>query len=203
MMRILLGMQDMLQAPSVSNCHHLLFSPSTPAHSHKEGGYDRVEQAYDREEDKFRRSEQDARNDFRRNEQNFEDDWRQGEQNAEATFRQNEQDFEGRVHRDEQAVEDMPGNAARWAEQGVENTMQGIGNIPSDIEGGIDRVAGWIGEKVGGVERESRDAEQDVDRWGENVRDDYRDGKQDVDRFGDRVEGSYDQGENQGRRDGW
>lgn len=121
----------------------------------------------------------------------------------ENNFQQGEQSFENRVRRDEQAVEDAPGDAARWAEQGFDNTVQGIENIPSDIGSGINKVAGWFGDKIGGAERAGQDAEQDVDRWGQGVQNDYREGRQDVDRFGDGVENSYRQGENEGRQDGW
>jgi hypothetical protein len=85
---------------------------------------------------------------------------------------------------------------ARWAEQGVDNTVQDVEDIPSDIGSGIDKVAGWIGDKIGGVERAGRDAEQDVQN-------DYNEGRQDVDRFDQGVDDSYNQGENEGRRDGW
>lgn len=131
------------------------------------------------------------------------DDFRRGEQNMENNFQQSEQNFENRVQRDEQAVENAPENAARWAEQGVDNVVQGVEDIPSDIGGAINKVAGWFGEKIGGVEREGRDAEQDVDRFGQGIANDYNEGRQDVDRFGEGVQNSYDQGENEGRRDDW
>jgi hypothetical protein len=47
------------------------------------------------------------------------------------------------VQRDEQRVEDAPENAARDAEQGFDNTVQGVENVPSDIGSGIKDAASW------------------------------------------------------------
>lgn len=116
--------------------------------------------------------------------------------------------------RDEQAVENAPENLARYAEQGFNNTVNSVENIPSDIGAGLRGAANWIGEKIGGAENEGRraeqdvqnrynDAEQDVDRFGQGVKNRYDDAEQDVDRFNQGMQNSYDQGEQQGRRDGW
>ncbi|KAG9739541.1 hypothetical protein KCU73_g9453, partial [Aureobasidium melanogenum] len=103
---------------------------------------------------------------------------------------------------------------ARYAEQGFNNTVSSVENIPSDIGAGLRGAANWIGEKIGGAENEGRraeqdvqnrynDAEQDVDRFDQGVKNRYDDAEQDVDRFNQGMQNSYDQGEQQGRRDGW
>ncbi|KAG9527829.1 hypothetical protein KCU99_g825, partial [Aureobasidium melanogenum] len=140
---------------------------------------------------------------------------------AEGTYDRADQAFdreESRIgdsfRRDEQAVENAPENLARYAEQGFNNTVSSVENIPSDIGAGLRGAANWIGEKIGGAENEGRraeqdvqnrynDAEQDVDRFDQGVKNRYDDAEQDVDRFNQGMQNSYDQGEQQGRRDGW
>ncbi|THX75436.1 hypothetical protein D6D05_06510 [Aureobasidium pullulans] len=78
---------------------------------------------------------------------------------ADQAFDRQEQRIGDSFRRDEQAVENAPENMARYAEQGFNNTVQGVENIPSDIGAGLRGAANWIGEKIGGVENEGRRAE--------------------------------------------
>ena len=126
---------------------------------------------------------------------------------ADRAWDREEQSIGDDYRRGEQAVENAPGEIARDVQQGFNNTVQGIENVPSDIGSGIRSAANWIGDKIGGAENEGRRAEQNVEnsynRAEDNVERRYDNAEQGVDRFNQGVENSYDQGERQGRREGW
>lgn len=133
---------------------------------------------------------------------------------ADTAFNSEEQSIGNSFRRDEQAVEDAPETLARDTRQGFDKTVDSVENIPSDIGGGLRGAANWIWDKIGGVQNEGqraendvqdgyKDAEQNVDQFGQGVQDKYNDGRQNLDQFGDGMQNSYDQGEQQGRQDGW
>ncbi|KAF2859804.1 hypothetical protein K470DRAFT_264951 [Piedraia hortae CBS 480.64] len=81
------------------------------------------------------------------------------------------------------AVESVPGDIGRRAEQGYDNTVQGIENIPQNIGGALQSAANWIanspsGEKIGGVQSGYDNAQQDVQRFGDNMSNSYEQGQQ-------------------------
>ncbi|KAK3062967.1 hypothetical protein LTS18_003020 [Coniosporium uncinatum] len=121
-------------------------------------------------------------------------------------------DWDREKYKVEQGFEDAPERAARWVGEGV----QGVEDIPQDIDQGLDRfgnrienrwdnavddvedfpenTARWTGEKVQEVEDIPQGIDQGWDRMENRVEGDFDNTFGGVERFGDRMDGSYDQG---------
>jgi hypothetical protein len=103
---------------------------------------------------------------------------------ADQAFNVDYNDARQDVNRGEQDIANAPADLGRDAQQGFDNTVQGVKDVPSDLGGAVKGAADWIGDKVGGVQGDARRAEGDVNN------------------FDNSVDQSYNQGEQQGQQQG-
>ncbi len=74
--------------------------------------------------------------------------------------------------------------------------MQDVEDIPQDVEQDWDRAENRVESRFDCAVQDVEDAPEDVAGWvGDKVGD--------VERFGDGIEGAYDEGRDEGRGDDW
>lgn len=93
---------------------------------------------------------------------------------TEGDYNRAEQD----IRRDEQEVENIPENVANATEEGFDNAVQDVEDIPSDIGSMVKEAANWIGDKIGGIEGEGRRAENEVNQFDQSVENSFDQGEQ-------------------------
>ncbi|OCL05520.1 hypothetical protein AOQ84DRAFT_258549, partial [Glonium stellatum] len=106
-----------------------------------------------------------------------------------------------------QDISDLPQDVAYGAERRYDNAVQDVEDVPDDVAGFVGRRVGDVERFDGRVERRWDDGVERVEEAPERLADDvggfFGRKEEEVERFGEGVDGAYDQGRYEGRGDRW